>query len=283
MVDSFTVIKTMDKLGYDIAISEKVFGVLSTWASKLNMIVASVSLGLVTSLIPNISGSVAKKDYKEVNCKINQSFQSLLFIVLPMAFGISFLARPVWTVFYGFDQISVDIFRFYILQSIIYCVYTVSLNLAQAMGKTKIALGGLFFSFIFKIVFNSPAMYLLKNIGIEAYYSPIIVNIIAQGTATICILFILKSQYKFNYRLCVKNVFKTIICLMIMLLTLSLLKVVIPLDTTNRMISILVIIIYAIFGMLVYYVVSKKMRLINVVLGQDFIKKILMKMKRGRK
>ena len=275
MVDSFTVIKAMDKLGYDIAVSEKVFGVLATWASKLNMIVASVALGLVTSLIPNISGSVARKDYEEVNYKINQAFQSLLFIVLPMAIGISFLAQPVWTVFYGYDQISVSIFKFYILQSIIFCVYTVSLNLAQSMGKTKIALGGLFFSFIFKVIFNSPAMYLFKFMGIEAYYAPIIVNIIAQGIATIVILIILKKQYKFNYKLIAQNLLKTMVSIIIMLVSLSLLKIFIPLDTTNRMLAIVIILIYTIWGIAIYYIVSKKTKLVDTILGDNFIEKLL--------
>lgn len=61
MVDSFTVVKTMVKLGYDVSVAETTLGVVATWATKLNMIVASVGLGLITSLIPNVSGSYAKK------------------------------------------------------------------------------------------------------------------------------------------------------------------------------------------------------------------------------
>lgn len=37
-----------------------------------------------------------------------------------MSFGLSFLAQPVWIAFYGYDQLSINIFRFYILQAIVF-------------------------------------------------------------------------------------------------------------------------------------------------------------------
>ncbi len=279
MVDSFTVVKSMVNLGYDVAVAETTIGVLNTWASKLNMIVASVALGLVTSLIPNIAGSFAKGDMKDVNHKINQSYKSLLFIVLPMSIGLSFLAQPVWVSFYGYDVLSINIFRFYILQAIIYCVYTVALNMAQTMNKTGISLGALFGSFILKMILNVPMMNLLYSIGIEAYYSTIITNILVQGGATIFIILALKKQHKFSYRDTFKPFFKTSISLIAMLTVLFLMTQVIPLTTTSRLSSILIIIPYALIGALVYLFVAHKLKLIDDIFGSKFIKNIFDKIK----
>lgn len=85
MVDSFTVVKELVKLGYSASVAETVFGVINTWASKLNMIVASIALGVVTSLIPNISGSFVKKDMVNVSKRINESYRTILFFSLPMS------------------------------------------------------------------------------------------------------------------------------------------------------------------------------------------------------
>ena len=279
MVDSFTVVKTMVNLGYDVSVAETTIGVLATWASKLNMIVASVALGLVTSLIPNIAGSFAKNDMKEVNKKINESYKTILFIVIPMAFGLSFLATPVWVSFYGYEELSINIFRFYILQAIIFCVYTVALNLAQSMNKSKISLGALFGSFILKLLLNIPMMYLLSYIGIESYYATIVTNILVQGVATIFIMLSIKKEYKLNYKEILRVGLKTLLCLFVMLVSLTLFTLILPLNTTSRISSILIIIPYVLLGASLYLFVAYKINLISDVFGEKNIKNIIRKIK----
>lgn len=61
MVDTMTVVNTMTDLGYSAGVTETSIGVIATWATKLNMIIASIALGMSTSLIPNLSASKAKK------------------------------------------------------------------------------------------------------------------------------------------------------------------------------------------------------------------------------
>lgn len=279
MVDSFTVVKTMVNLGYDVSVAETTIGVLATWASKLNMIVASVALGFVTSLIPNIAGSAAKKDLKEVNNKINESYKTLLFVVLPMTIGLSFLAQPVWVAFYGYDVLSVNIFRFYILQAIIYCVYTVGLNLAQSMNQSKVSLGALFGSFILKVLLNTPVMKLCVMVGIDAYYATIITNILVQGGATIFILLSLKHKFKFSYKDSLKTVLKMVLSLIIMIIGLLGLSTLISLNVTSRFSAIITIIPYTILGALIYIFVSYKIGLIDDIFGKEKIKQILNKIK----
>ncbi len=274
MVDSFTVVKTMVNIGYDVNVAETTLGVVATWASKLNMIVASVALGLVTSLIPNVSGSFAKKDMKDVNEKINQSYKSILFIAIPMSFGLSFLAQPVWVSFYGYDELSINIFRFYILQAILFCVHTIALNLAQTLNKSKISLSVIFSNLVFKVLLNVPMMYLLEYIGINAYYGTIVTNVLIQGSATLYIMIKLKKEFKFNYRESVKSLLKTILCLVIMLLVLIAMTFVLPLNTTTRLSSILIIIPYSLVGALVYMLVAKRINLISDIFGKDYMKQL---------
>lgn len=277
MVDSFTVVKTMVNLGYDVSVAETTIGVLATWATKLNMIVASVALGFVTSLIPNIAGSVAKNDLKDVNNKINESYKTLLFVVLPMTIGLSFLAQPVWVAFYGYDSLSIGIFRYYILQAIIFCVYTIALNLAQSMNQSKISLGSLFVSFLLKVLLNAPMMKLFVMIGIDAYYAPIVTNILVQGGVTLFIMLALKHKFKFNYTDSLRAVLKISLTLIVMVLVLSGLSLIIPLTVTSRLKSIIIIIPYIIVGAAVYIGMSYKIGLLDDVFGDKKIKTIINK------
>lgn len=279
MVDSFTVVKTMVNLGYDVSVAETTMGVLATWASKLNMIVASVALGFVTSLIPNIAGSAAKKDLKDVNYKINESYKTLLFVVLPMTIGLSFLAQPVWVAFYGYDALSINIFRFYILQAIIYCVYTIGLNLAQSLNESKVSLGVLFGSFILKVLLNSPMMKLCVMVGIDAYYATIITNILVQGGATIFIMLSLKRKFKFSYKDSLKSFSKMIISLLAMIVVLIGLSFIIPLNVTSRLLAIITIVPFVIIGVVVYIFASYKIGLIDNIFGKEKINKILKQIK----
>ena len=274
MVDSFTVVKELVKLGYSASTAETIFGVINTWASKLNMIVVSIALGIVTSLIPNISGSFVKKDMDNVNKRINESYSAILYFSLPMSFGLSFLAQPVWAVFYGYDLLSVNIFRVYILQAITFCIYTIALNLAQSLNQSKLALGALFGSFIFKIVLNIPMMHFFEFMGIGAYYATIITNILVQGGASIVILVYLKKKFKFDYSGNIKPIFKIISSVIIMLLLLMLLSLVVPLSVASRFKSILIIALYSVVGAIIYILMSYKLGLLSDVFGDDYMKKI---------
>ena len=274
MVDSFTVVKELVKLGYSASVAETVFGVINTWAAKLNMIIVSIALGVVTSLIPNISGSFVKKDMASVNKRINESYRTILFFSLPMSFGLSFLAQPVWVAFYGYDLLSINMFRFYVLQAVIFCIYTIALNLAQSLNQPKLSLGILFGSFIFKIILNVPMMHFLKLIGIDAYYAPIVTNILVQGGSAIVLLLSLRRKFNLNYSNNIKSIFKIIGCVLMMIFVLWILSLFVPLTVTGRFKSIFVIALYSIVGAIIYMFMSYKLGLFTDVFGDDYTKKI---------
>ena len=115
-----------------------------------------------------------------------------------MAFGISFLATPVWVIFYGYSELSILIFRIFILQVVCFSLYTTVINVAQSMSETKIALGTLVVSFLAKAGLNIPMMYLFKYMGLEAYYAPSFTNALVEFSAFVAILLLLSKKYKFN-------------------------------------------------------------------------------------
>lgn len=282
IVDSLTVVRTMVDLGYSTPDAETALGVMATWGTKLNMIIVSISLGVTISLVPNIAGSAAKKDYKDINVKINQTLKILLFITLPMAFGISFLATPVWVIFYGYSELSILIFRIFILQVVCFSLYTTVINVAQSMSETKIALGTLVVSFLAKAGLNIPMMYLFKYMGLEAYYAPSFTNALVEFSAFVAILLLLSKKYKFNYKDTLRILPKTLLSLVVMLLILFGMKFFINVNQVSRISALFVVIIYSAVGGFVYLILTKKLNLINEVFGQEFIAKIFSKFKQNQ-
>lgn len=279
IVDSITVVKTLVSIGYTAPVAETAYGVVATWGAKLNMIVMSISLGLTTSLVPNLSSSFAKKDFKGVNKNINESFSLLFFLTIPMSLGISFLAKPVWTVFYGYDKLCIDIFKIIIIQIIVYGLYTTIINISQTINNTKLSLISLLLSFLAKLLLNSPMMIILKNIGIEGYYGSVVTNFIVEGLTFIIVLLFIKKKYNFSFKPILISLLKSVICASIMLLVLYVIKIIIPLNSTSRLISIYYIMIYALIGAPIYIFFAFKLGLINNVFGVNTLKSLIKKFK----
>lgn len=167
MIDTMTVVNTLASLGLS-EIAEVTIGVLTVWASKLNMIVISIAIGITISLIPNLASSYASKNMEDVSHKINQSLQLILFVSLPMTIGLSFLAGPVWTVFYGYDAFSIKLFEIFAYQAITFSIYSILIDTAQTLNYSKLALGTLIGCFIAKAALNIPMMNLFDSLNIGA-------------------------------------------------------------------------------------------------------------------
>ena len=279
LVDVFTVVKGLVGLGYTTAISENVVSVIQTWGSKLNMIVMSISTGIITSLIPTIASAWAVKNIKEVNGKITQALQSLFLVVIPLSVGISFMSSAVWTVFYGYDELNSSIFKLLILSQIPLSICSVMVNTNQTMNNTKATVTALGGSLIFKILLNVPFMHLFSFLGLESYYATITLNILIDTTASIYLLRKVKKETNINYLQTIRTLIKVVMCTLIMILGLSIMNLFIPSYSVNRFGSILYIILYGIVGMVIYFFVAYKSNTISDIVGKDFVNKILSKFK----
>ena len=279
-VDIFTVVKGLVGLGYDVNIAENTLSIVTTWGSKLNMIILSITFGITISIIPNIVSSKTLKNYQDISVKLNQALKIILFISLPMTLGLCFLASSVWTVFYGYDAFSVDVFKFYILQSIINSFFYILVDTTNALDNPKIALGTLIGSFILKALLNVPMMHLFNFLNIKAYYATIFTTMLTQGIATIYLLYKLKKIYQVNYCKSINTAIKIILINGIMMISLMIIKLFLGELETTRLWALLEIIIYTIIGAIIYLFLSYKNNIFDEVFGSNFINKIMNKIRR---
>lgn len=273
MVDALTVIRGMTYLGYSAEMSELALSTFATWGAKLAMIVISISVGLTISLIPNIAADNINGDHKKVNHKINLSILALFFITLPMTVGISILAKPIWILFYSYNEVSIDIFKLFIYTAGSFAIYSVIINIAQTLNHTKQVLITLSLAFILNLIGNIPFMILCHKLGVAAYQGASICTLITELGPALYLILYLKKKHNLNFSELKIKLLKVIAATISMIIGLYLLSIVYKLDSINRLGSFFELIIYIFVGAIIYFLVSYKTGLLRDILGDKLSKK----------
>jgi len=275
-VDTVTIVRGLTDLGYSMADAETTFSVIATWGNKLCTVVISVSIGISMSLIPSVAYDFVKGNMKKVNEQYNSSLMLLLITTLPMTLGVFFLAQPIWVLFYGYDFLSIEVFKLYIFQAITYSFFSILISFCQTVNKAKVALSCLFASFVLNAIFNIPFMHLCEYLGFGGYQGATVCTLITQSIPTIILIIYIKKKFEFNCRNLVINCLKIVLSSFVMILVLYIISFIFPIDSVSRIGSLFECIIYGIVGIIVYGFMLYKTNLINDLFGNS---KILKKLK----
>lgn len=268
IVDMSLIIRTLGKIGFSGADAEFVSSAMTTWGYKLNMIVNAIATGLTISLIPNIvSAHVAKQD-KKVSNIFNKALQIVLFISVPAALGLSFLAKPVWRIFYGVSTLGPIIFKVSILTAIMCNVYLIALQTAQSLNEYKTVYAAVIIGFSMNAIFDVPFMYLCHKVGLPPFYGATFATMLGYIVAIAIILIRLKHYKEITYLPTLKAGLKIFASAFVMLICLSFLKIILPFNVTSLWHSIFLVALYAILGALIYFGLTYKLGLVENILGQ---------------
>lgn len=281
-IDMVTLVKTMvNDIGYTTVQAENVMSVISTWGNKINMIIVSISTGMIISLIPNLTSASVKGDKKDVNLKINQTLKVLLFISVPMTIGLSLLSIPVWNVFYGSKSAyGADILKYFVFVALIISSYTALVSIVQVLKYYKEVLISLVVGVYLKLGLNVFLINLFAKLGFVPVYGSITATIIGYGVGIILCLFFLKKKCDVKYSDTLKILWKIALANLAMIVVILLFKFIIPMNVTRRLLNIPIIIVYTLLGAGTYFLISKKLNLFDEVFGKEFMDKIMSKIKR---
>ncbi len=274
-VDTVTIIRGLTNLGYTMDIAETTFSVIATWGNKLCTVVISVSIGISMSLIPSVAALYIKGNIKKVNEQFVSAILLLLVTTLPMTLGIFFLSEPVWTLFYGYDYLSIEVFKLYIFQAVTYSLFSVLISFCQSVGKARVALITLFVSFVLNAIFNIPFMYLCHYVGFGGFQGATVCTLVTQFFPCVFLIFYIKSKFKFDFSKLFHNIFKILMSCLVMMIVLYVVKLVIPTFSSSRLICLVYCVIYGVIGSLVYLFMLIKTGLLNELFGDSRILKKL--------
>lgn len=253
-IDMVTVVEGLVQYAnFSVVDAETIMSMLSTWGAKFNMIVLSISTGIIISLIPNLTTSVVKKDYDDINDKINQAFSILLFFTLPMTLGISFLADSIWNVFYGASEYGPSVLSYFIFVGFMIGLFTSTVSIIQVLKDYKTVIWSLIIGVVLKFLLNDNLIMAFYKMGLPAYYGVITASLIGYFVSFMICIMRLKFKYKINYENLTKNLIDTICGSMLMIVGLFLVNLILP-STDSRIIHLGYIVVYVAVGALIYIV-----------------------------
>ena len=272
-VDMFTIVKGLvNYANFATKDAEVIYSMLSTWANKFNMIILAISTGVVVSLIPNLTESIVKKEHSGIEKKINQALSVLLYLTIPMTFGISFLAKPIWLLFYGESLYGSSVLSYYIFVGFFISLFTSLIIMIQTLKDKRIVLISLITGVVIKIILNNYLLRAFYNINMPAYYGAITASIIGYLVSSIICLVVLRRKYKINFEEIVNNFINIMCSAFLMIIVLFILKLFIPITSTNRIMNLVIILVYTVIGAIVYFVYGHFSKLTNKVFGRDIFK-----------
>lgn len=282
-VDMMTVNRTMvEILGYTASDAKGVVAVLTTWGSKLNSIVQSISTGIITSIIPTITYSFAKKHFDDVKSKINQTIQVYIYVALPLTVLLSLLAEPVFHAFYGANTWGPTVFKFSIFLAFFGGVANTVVIMLQSFNKYKLVFISLLIGALLNAAFNIPLMILVDKLGFYGFYGAILSSIIGYSVSAFIAATYMKKIVRVSYKESYVQIVKILCSIIAMCIVIFAMMRLVPININGRINAILAAMLYGGSGILVYAYFTYRLCVIETVFGNNLIQNVISKFKRKK-
>ena len=274
-VDMVSVVKGLVTYAeYTASDAETIYSILSTWAQKFNMIIAAISTGIIVSLIPNLTESLVKNQEEEVRKKIGLSLSMLLYFIIPITFGICFLSKPIWNLFYGKSLYGSSVLSYYIFVGLLVSLFTTVISILQTLKDYKNVFRCLVVGVLIKILLNYSLLKTFVSIGLPAYYGFITATIFGYLVSFVMCIIILGVKYHVSFESVLKNFIDILCGAFLMIFVLLLVRFVVPIDSTSRVINVFVILFYSLLGAFLYFYYAYRSKLTKNIFGGNFLKSI---------
>lgn len=278
LTDMTLIIRTLYNLGYSAADTETITSIVTTWAPKICMIINAVAMGMGISLIPHMVSSYTKKDLKESNEYFNQSISIVIYTCLPLVIGLSFLSEPVYTLFYSESIYGSSVLRWTAVSSLFASIYIIMCDALQSLNNYKTVYISTFTGLLINAILDIPLMHMFYLFGFDAFYGAILSTILGYLVSYVIVLVSLNRKLHFNYKGIFRVLIDTLVPSIIMLISLLVINIFVKTDVSGTLNKLLICLLYASVGALVYFIVSKKTGVLRRVLGDNFVNTVLVKL-----
>ncbi|MDG5473506.1 polysaccharide biosynthesis protein [Jeotgalibacillus sp. ET6] len=262
LMDILTFNRAMAEIGL-AAVSDFQFGILTFTTHKLVIIPVSLATAFAMTLIPVITSTFSKGNWNSLNQQLDQTFQILLFLTMPAAIGLSLLAEPAYTVFYGYSELGTDVLRTYSPVAILFALYTVTAAMMQGINEQRWSVLSLLVGLLVKLSINIPLVQLFEVQG------AVLATAIGYLAAIMINLLVLRHFAAYKYRKVVRRtmlmiIFNVVMAVPVLIIYFGLASFMNP---ESRLQALLILAICGAVGAFVYFVLSLKTRLADQLFG----------------
>ncbi|MEY8597525.1 putative polysaccharide biosynthesis protein [Mammaliicoccus lentus] len=274
LIDQFTHNTGLAIGGVNSSLHDVYFTMLSMTTNKIVMIPTSLAAGFAVSLVPFITNTYNSGRIDEMHIQIRKSLGVLLYLTVPASLGIMVLAQPLYNVFYSYSPMGTEILFWYAPVSILIALLSVTASMLQGIDKQALTVWIVIGALGVKAIINLPLIIAFNTLG--AVLGTAIALLIA--VALNCYVLWKHANYKFNVTIqhTLRILFYTIIMMLFVELSYFIISLII--DPTSKLGALIVLIVGALVGMIVYGYLTMRSRLADEFFG-DLTAKIRRKIK----
>jgi O-antigen/teichoic acid export membrane protein len=277
-VDQFMFNRAMVAAGHKDT-AETLFGITFGWVPKLVMIPVSIATAFGLTLVPTITDSYVNGKRRTLKNQIDQTYQTIMFLVLPAVIGMCVLAYPIYALMYSTSDLGGQMLATYAPLALFFSFFTVNAAILQGINKQRYAVISLVLGLLVKIVFNFPLTYYLQATG------SILATALGYFVAIAYTFYMIQKHAAYKFTLFVKRsiliiLFVAIMALAVWLVQLGLSSFVSYKD--GRIAAGLISFAGVGIGGALYLTLAYKSRLLNIVFGDGFVNKITRRFKRNK-
>lgn len=150
-LDAVLVPRKLQHIGYSLEMARSLYGQLTGMAMALVHFPCVLTIGLATALIPAVSESVAKKQFRVLKERISNSLWLSVAVGLPASVGLVVLAKPIATFLFKIPEVAIPL-RTAAFATVFIALSETTIGILQGMGKVMVPVRYLFFGAVVKVI-----------------------------------------------------------------------------------------------------------------------------------
>lgn len=263
IIDQFTHNRALTAAGVPGETHDMLLTMLNTTTNKLVMIPTSLAAGFAISLVPSITRTHASGQIREMHHQIKTSLGVLMFLTVPASLGIMILATPLYTVFYSYNVVASHLLFYYAPVAILLALVSVSSAMLQGIDKQALTVYIVVASLLVKLVINFPLIYLFHTEG------AVLATAIALTVNILCNFYVIKKHAGFKFRTTYKQMLQILLysLIMVVIVEIAVLIMIQFLDVSQKFDALIILVVGALIGGMVYAYLSMKSRLADAFFG----------------
>lgn len=163
-VDMVTFNEAMKSIGL-ASVSDLYLTKLNFLTHKVVMIPVMVATGFAMALISIITRDYTRGDQQGVTRSLDQTYQIMLFLTIPMVIGLIVLSSEVYQFLYSYDTAGAGVLAAYAPVAVLFALFTVTAAILQGIDRHKWIVFTSLLGLLVKMVINIPLIKMFEVNG----------------------------------------------------------------------------------------------------------------------
>lgn len=265
-------------VAYDEA--KLVLGILQVNCNKIAAIPQVLTIGFSAGLVPYLTESLEKRDYKQLQRHVSDILNTVLFILIPIVTWLFIYAKPVYYIMYGSGNLELGAYLFAIS-----CLTTFTDTIAPIISNMCITLRqrrNTVIALIIGTIIKFASFFLF--IKLFGYVGMVYSTAFSSALVIMMNLIVLRHHYHIDYNKVIKNVVIMIIGSLVSCLPLLIVYTGFTFTFNSRILCIVILAIYGVLSLLIYLGVTALFGLPQTLMNKSFsdiLNKILRKIRKA--